>query len=148
MRDETIITDGQDDVLFITSNQFGAGRQNPRSTINILNTSNTRNTGRFISQCNDVELSRNGELTVVYNTSSLEIFTIFAINNNSSNITGYIQISPDAVHFNTLSDTLTTIEPDQMGVFVDTIFAKFTAIVLNGPPYGHVRLYIQGLLAC
>lgn len=137
----------KDDVVFITNTGVNPTRQTTRNNISLLNGQNTRNTGVFRSQCNEVELSRNGEITIVYNTSAFAIFTIFVINNNSTDITGYLQVSPDGIHFETDPTSTRTIEPDQLGIFVGKIFARFTSIVLNGPPYGHVQIYIQGQVA-
>lgn len=136
-----------DDVLFVSAAQAGLHQGNQRNTINLLNNANTRNNPVFRSQCNDIELSRDGTATVVYNTSFLSVFTIFVINNNTTNITGFLQVSPDGVHFKSENNTVVTIEPDEMGIFVGRIFARFTGIVLSGPPYGHVQMYIQGQLA-
>lgn len=132
------------DILFVSSSQT---RANTRNNINLLSNATTRNNSVSRSQCNDIELSRTGEVTVVYNTSALSVFTIFVINNNSTSITGYSQISPDGVHFKTQTNSVVTIEPDEVEIFVGKIYACFTSIVLNGPPYGHVRIYIQGQTA-
>lgn len=147
MRDEFSTNSQQEDVLFVTCSNPRQNRQGPRNTVNLLNTTNSRNNGIFRSQCNDVELSRNGELTVVYNTSALSVFTIFIINNNSKNITAFLQVSPDAKHFRTEPGSLITIEPDQMDIFSGKAFSKFTSVVLNGPAYAHVQMFIQGQIA-
>lgn len=146
MKDMQSANRQQDDMVFITNTT--ANRPGSRNNQALLGgaTSN-RGNNVFRSQCNDIELSRNGEVTVVYNTSCYTVFTIFVINNNSSSITGYSQVSPDAIHFKTEQNSFVTIEPDEVEIFVGRIFANYTSIILCGPPYGHVRIYIQGQLA-
>lgn len=90
-----------------------------------------------------IRLSSRGKGTIVFNTSLAKVYTIAVVNQDKHNLEGYLEISPDGMHYMRDESDSKIIETKKMQIFIGAIFTKYTALVLEGSPYMEATVLFQ-----
>lgn len=116
-------------------------RDNPNINVSVINYEVYH---KFVSLKYCMRLTPKENQRIIFNTSYFSIFTFAVENLTDSDLTTYIEISPDKQFFNGDYSPKTSIKPKNMDILISPVFLKYTALVFEKPVEGHVYIYLQG----
>jgi len=99
---------------------------------------------KFVSRKFETTIPESGFCKMIFNISVYNMLTIAIKNCSNAPIEGYLEISPDNIHYKIETGSVKTIPANQLEVFVPRIFLEYISLVIQGPPGASVMVFFQG----